>query len=148
MGFLPSTMNGRFVALFRTASTEMSCLRAIIVAVLLSAVLAGAFGAGTASAAVVQARGGGTWIWVGTGAKNYSNHTQWVSYITVMTGSAGACPGKLEAWTSGFYVAQPVCGSTATTWYISRWIPSGNGVCGASLNRYGGRDIACISITV
>lgn len=120
----------------------------VIVSALLAVVVAGGLGASTASAAVVQAQGGGTWIWVGTGGKNYSNRTQWVSYITVMTGTGGACPGRLEAWTWGWYAAQPVCGSSAVTWYISRWIPSGNGVCGASLNRYGGRGIACITIRV
>jgi hypothetical protein len=116
--------------------------------VMLAGVLALALGATPAVADVVQGQFDGTWIWVGTGAKNSSNHTQWVSYITVMTGSGGACPGKLEGWTSGFYAAQQVCGSTAITWYISRWISSGNAVCGASLNRYGGRDVACISIRV
>lgn len=112
------------------------------------AVAGGALGTSTASADVVQAQGDGTWIWVGIGAKNYSNHTQWVSYITVMTGSGGACPGKLEAWTSSFYVSQSVCGSTTVTWYISRWVASGNSVCGASLNRYGGRGVACRTIRV
>jgi hypothetical protein len=120
----------------------------IALAVVLSAMIGGLTSPAIASADVVQAQGGGTWIWVGTGAKNYSNHTQWVSYITVMTGTGGACPGKLEAWTYGWYAAQQVCGQAQTTWYISRWIPSGNAVCGASLNKSGGRDVACISIQV
>jgi hypothetical protein len=71
-----------------------------------------------------------------------------VSYITVMTGSKGACPGKLEAWTYQWYAAKTVCGSYTITWYISKWIRSGNAVCGASRNRYGGRDVACIAIRV
>jgi hypothetical protein len=50
------------------------------------------------SASVVFQVGGGTLIWVGTGAKQ--NHSQWVSYITVETG--GNRPSTLEAWTVGF----------------------------------------------
>jgi hypothetical protein len=119
-----------------------------VLAALLTAALATGLLSTKASAAVVQATGGGTWIWVTTGAKNYSNRTQWVSKVTVLTGSAGACPGKLEAWTYNWYATKAVCGSYAISWFVNRWIPSGNGVCGASLNRYGGRDIACISIRV
>ncbi|MEA2493880.1 MAG: hypothetical protein QOJ29_1791 [Thermoleophilaceae bacterium] len=123
----------------------------------LAGVLFATTGTPTASADVIQSRNGATWIWVGTGAKNYSNHTQWVSYITVMTGSQGTCPSKLEAWTYGFYVAQQVCGPAAVTWYISKWVPTGNNVCGASSwtlwnsvwRRWvNGRDTACISIRV
>jgi hypothetical protein len=110
----------------------------------------------SASADVVQSWNGATHIWVGTGSKNYGNHTQWVSYITVGTGSAGTCPSTQQAWTAGFYAARQVCGPAYTTWYISRWVPSGNYVCGASSwtlwnTFYGwvhGRDVACISIRV
>lgn len=129
-------------------SSRLRNIKVAGVAGLVTALLASGLLTGNASAAVIQGQSGGTWIWVGTGSKNYSNHTQWVSYITVMTGSYGACPGKLEAWTYHWYAAKAVCGSTATTWYISKWVPSGNAVCGASLNRYGGRDVACIAIRV
>jgi hypothetical protein len=142
-------MSGIVLSPSRGAAIKgLSRLRVLVVALVVAGALAGAVGTTAASANVVQAQNSGTWIWVGTGAKNYWNHTQWVSYITVMTGSYGACPGKLEAWTWGWYAAQPVCGSAAITWYISRWIPSGNAVCGASRNKYGGRDVACIGIRV
>jgi len=66
-------------------------------------------------------------IVVNTGAKNYSNHTQWVSSIYVET--PGHCDGgQVEAWTAGWYASTPqVCG--AVFYYINRWVPSGNGVC-------------------
>lgn len=120
-------------------------VRALLVAFALGAALMGVVGTATASADVVQGQSDGTWIWVGTGAKNYTNHTQWVSYVTVYTGSN--CPSKLEAWTSGFYATQTVCGPHAVTWYISRWVASGNAVCGASSNHWG-RGVACIGIRV
>lgn len=122
--------------------------KAAAVATLLAALLATGLLASKASGAVVQGSSGGTWIWVTTGAKNYSNHTQWVSKITVLTGRYGACPGKLEGWTYKWYATKTVCGEYAISWFINRWIPTGNAVCGASQNRYGGRDVACIAIRV
>jgi hypothetical protein len=120
-----------------------------VLAVMLSGVISSVVPPTIASAEnVVQMTGGGTWIWVYTGSKNYSNRTQWVSRITVMTGRGGACPGRLEGWTYGWYASEEVCGQTERTFWISRWIPSGNGVCGASRNIYGGRDVACITIRV
>jgi N-methylhydantoinase B/oxoprolinase/acetone carboxylase alpha subunit len=89
---------------------RISRLRVVVLAKKFAGVIAAGVLPSAASADVVQARGGGTWIWLGTGTKKYSNHTQWVSYITVMTGSGGACPGKLEGWTGGWCTAQPVCG--------------------------------------
>jgi len=98
----------------------------------------------------VTAHGGSTFIWVGTGQKDYTHHTQWVSWITVESG-ASTCPSLYEAWTAGFYASKQMCSPAAITWYISRWVPSGNYVCGAaqvSLNGITERQIACISITV
>ncbi len=107
---------------------------------------AAAFMPSMATAEVVQMWGGSTHIWVGTGGKNYANHTQWVSYITVSTGAF--CPTRAEAWTAGFYAAKVMCGPAFVMWYINRWVPSGNGVCGAASDPPYERQIACITIRV
>ena len=94
--------------------------------------------------------GGSTMIWVGTGAKDYTHHTQWVSWITVESG-ASTCPSLYEAWTYGFYASKQMCSPAAITWYIDRWVPSGNYVCGSAHVRLNGideRQIACIQIKV
>ena len=76
-----------------------------------------------------------------TGAKNYSNHTQWVSAIDVY-GSGGA--QQVQAWTYNFY--QQANAPSARFW-ANRWVPSGNNVCGAVVVQ-GNRQIACIVIRV
>ncbi|HXH26844.1 MAG TPA: hypothetical protein VNG90_03030 [Candidatus Acidoferrum sp.] len=99
---------------------------------------------------VIYAQGGATMIWVNTGAKDYTHHTQWVSRITVESG-ASTCPSLYEAWTAGFYASSVRCSPTAVTWYINRWVPTGNYVCGAAQASNGKiteRQIACIAIRV
>ena len=111
--------------------------------------------AGTARAGQVVGYGpfGMPTIVVDTGAKNYSNHTQWVSSIYVET--PGHCDGgTAEVWTAGFYASRQMCG--ATFFYINRWVGSGNGVCARvwiwAKKAFGGyawmQSVACISITV
>ncbi|GHD52460.1 hypothetical protein GCM10010335_65000 [Streptomyces galbus] len=114
-------------------------------------------GASTASAATVNgcAQGGttmpGTCIWVDTGTKNSSNHTQWVSQITVQA-PRGASSSLLEAWAgngpSG--VAWYRSGNgTYVTWPINQWIKTNSGICGAyTWPGTSDRSIACITITV
>lgn len=86
-----------------------------------------------------------------TGAKNYRNHTQWVSSITILAGTSAAnsygC-GTFEGWTQGFYRRGKYC--EAISWYISRWVSSGNAVCGAFRDIAGKwqRYVACIAIRV
>lgn len=97
----------------------------------------------------VYAYGDRTVVMVMTGSKNYANHTQYVSSITIID-SANACDGgTAEAWTSGYYNKRQMCGGT--TFYPSRWVASGNGVCGShwfyALDRWF-RGIACITIRV
>lgn len=88
---------------------------------------------------------------VQTGAKNYSNHTQWVTGIAILSNTAAndnlGC-GLFEAWTQGFYASSYGCG--AVYYYIERWVSTGNNVCGAftAYNTNWPRSIACISIRV
>jgi hypothetical protein len=126
--------------------TSRRWMLARVAAVLLAVSAAAGIATASASADVVQGWGGPTHIWVGTGGKNYGNHTQWVSYITVSSG--GYCPTTMEAWTAGFYASALRCGPAYVTWYIDRWVPSGNGVCGSSTAGKYGRQIACITIRV
>jgi len=106
------------------------------------------------------------WAWgnpvlmVTTGAKNYSNHTQWVSSITVEDAGSYVCDGgTYEAWAGSVWYASrvpcsPQYGGTmnATTFYVSRWVPSGSGVCGSFWRMYFPnrwfRQIDCITIRV
>jgi hypothetical protein len=99
-----------------------------LVVALSAVVLAASVAATKASASQVVGYGpfGMPTIVVDTGAKNYWNHTQWVSSIYIET--PGHCDGgTAQAWTAGFYAARQMCG--ATFFYINRWVPSGNGVC-------------------
>ena len=104
-----------------------------------------------AQAAEVWAWGGTAIVKVETGAKNYSNRTQWVSAITILSATSSAnsygC-GTFEAWTQNFYARADRCGSVY--FYISRWVSSGNYVCGAfqDIARRWARSIACIAIRV
>ncbi|HVF04300.1 MAG TPA: hypothetical protein VNA20_05635 [Frankiaceae bacterium] len=104
-----------------------------------------------AHAAEVWASGGTVTVKVVTGGKNYSNRTQWVSSITVLTNTSAnnsyGC-GTFEGWTQGFYARVERCDSVH--FYISRWVGSGNYVCGAfqDIDRRWNRSIACIAIRV
>jgi hypothetical protein len=106
------------------------------------------------------------WAWgnpvlmVTTGARNYSNHTQWVSSITVEDPGSAVCDGgTYEAWAGSVWYASrvpcsPQYGGTmnATTFYVDRWVPSGAGVCGSFWRWYSRmgwyRQIDCITIRV
>jgi hypothetical protein len=110
--------------------------------------------AAPASATEVWMSGGTVIIRVVTGDKNYGNHTQWVSSITILSSTAQrnayGC-GTFEAWTQSYYASTPswaYCGGV--TFYISRWVSSGNGVCGAFTDKYHwwARSVACITIRV
>jgi hypothetical protein len=118
--------------------------------------LAGSLASTTAASASVNgcAQGWsqyhGVCIYVTTGGKNTSNHTQWVSQISVQMADA---PGsKIEAWAGNgptgvaWYRSQN--GVTSVTWPINQWIKTKSGICGAYT--YPGtsdRSIACITIT-
>lgn len=121
--------------------------------IVLRALLATAVAMCTIVAAAVPARATVVYGWgsvviaVETGGKNYSNHTQWVGNISVQVGSGRNC-GVFEAWTQGFYARTTACGGAF--WYISRWVGSGNYVCGAFTDFSGryAREITCIGIRV
>lgn len=99
-------------------------------------------------------------VMVDTGAKNYSNHTQWVSSITVEDAGSAVCDGgTYEAWAGSVWYASRVPCSTqhggtmnVTTFYVDRWVPTGSGVCGSFWRWYsrGGwlRLVSCITIRV
>ena len=92
----------------------------------------------------------GTCIWVDTGGKNTSNHTQWVSQITVAA-PYNVPPSTLEAWAgngpTGVAWYHSTYG-TYVTWSVNMWIKSNSGICGAYTYRDGsGRSIVCITIT-
>lgn len=92
----------------------------------------------------------GTCIGVWTGAKNSSNHTQWVDHMTVSAPRAAA-PSKLEAWAgngpTGVAWYRSTSRSVFVTWPIHKWIKTNSGICGAYTYRDGsGRSIACIKI--
>jgi hypothetical protein len=110
--------------------------------------------ASPADASTVYGWGSGTYIAVETGAKNYSNKTQWVSSITIVDGANRCDGGKAEAWVSrpgaiDWYTTRAMCNSTM--FYVSRWVPSGSEVCGSNWFKQGDRwwrGVACIRITV
>jgi hypothetical protein len=107
-----------------------------------------------ASNAAIRANSSSVWAFapeviinVNTGAKDTANHTQLVNYITILPG--GSECGKIEAWTQGWYKSTVAC-TQGITWYINRWVSSGQNVCGAFTDYSGNysRNIACISIRV
>jgi hypothetical protein len=108
-------------------------------------------GAGAAHASSIWASGDPILINVQTGGKNSGNHTQWVSSIYIQVPTAknyGYGCGKFEAWTQNYYVTTQACGSQF--YYISRWVATGNYVCGA-FTPFGTawpRAVACIAIRV
>lgn len=65
---------------------------------------------------------------VNTGAKNYSNHTQWVSSVTVQDPGSGVCDGgTYEAWAGNVWYGSAVPCSPGTggtmngvMFYVSR----------------------------
>ncbi|HVE97802.1 MAG TPA: hypothetical protein VNA12_01330, partial [Mycobacteriales bacterium] len=120
-------------------------------AVMAPALAASLLAATPANAGEVWAHGGTVIIKVVTGDKNYRQRTQWVTSITVMTSTrkenSYGC-GRFEGWTQGFYRAADRCESVH--FYISRWVSSGNHVCGAfqDIDRRWSRSIACITIKV
>jgi hypothetical protein len=138
--------------------------RTRVVAALAGAVLVALTAALVAGAP--SARADTVWSWgnpvlmVITGTKNYSNHTQWVSSITIEDAGSQVCDGgTYEAWAGSVWYASRVPCSTqyggtmnATTFYVDRWVPSGSGVCGAFWRWYsrGGwlRLVSCITIRV
>jgi hypothetical protein len=91
-----------------------------------------------------------TCITVYTASKNFSNHTQYVSQITVNAPTSWAPTGLLEGWAGdgpsgiAWYASQY---TTSHTWTINKWIKTGSGVCGA-YGWPGTRSVACITITV
>ncbi|MGI5238557.1 hypothetical protein [Dactylosporangium sp. CA-139066] len=91
----------------------------------------------------------GTCIWVDTGAKNTTDHTQWVSQIKVQR-PRNASSGFLEAWAgngpTGVAWYQSGNGETKT-WTINKWIKTDSGICGAyTWPGSSDRSIACITI--
>lgn len=93
----------------------------------------------------------GVCISVTTGSKNSSNHTQWVSQITVAMPTSYP-PSKLEAWAgngpTGIAWYQSTSHANSITWSINMWIKNQSGICGAYTYTDGsGRSIACITIS-
>jgi len=91
-----------------------------------------------------------TCIVVYTASKDFTNHTQYVSQITVDAPSSWAPGGLLEAWAGNgptgvaWYASQY---TNHQTWTINKWIKTGSGICGAyGVN--GSRSVACITIKV
>lgn len=103
---------------------------------------------------LVYGWGTGTYIAVDTGAKNFSNHTQWVRTISIIDGANRCDGGTAEAWISrpgvtDWYASRAMCGYT--TFDIYRWVPSGSSVCGSNWfyqDKRWWRGVACIKITV
>jgi hypothetical protein len=130
-------------------------LSALLAAVGVSSVVE----APSASADTVWGYGGAV-IMVTTGGKDYGSQTQWVSSITVVDPGSAVCDGgTYEAWAGSVSYASrvpcsPYAGGTmnAATFYVSRWVPSGSGVCGSFWRWYSRvgwyRQIACITIRV
>ena len=129
--------------------------RSVRVLIAVSAILgATMIAAPPANAASVWAMGNGIIINVQTGSKNYGNHTQWVSSISIQASTSVqyeyGC-GRYEAWTQGFYAsAYEWSGCGGMYWTINRWVGSGNYVCGAftAVDTGWPRTIACIAIRV
>lgn len=88
-------------------------------------------------------------VGVTTGAKNYSNGTQYVSKVVIRTALQ---PSFMEAWIgngpTGVAWYRSKSGVTSATWYPNRWVKNGSGICGAYRHRSGGRSVTCITIRV
>jgi type IV secretory pathway VirB2 component (pilin) len=78
-----------------------------------------------------------------TGGKDYSNHTQWIGSVTASQPDGAA--QFLEIWGDGFYYSGR---DVSKTWSVNRWVRSDSGVCAAHTDRWGVREVACISIEV
>lgn len=85
-----------------------------------------------------------------TGAKNYTNRTQWVGNVRGWGVHPVPTYAKQEIWGDGFYYSTSTVRST--NWSISRnvnrWVRSGTNICSATTYSSGYRVIACIRITV
>jgi hypothetical protein len=105
--------------------------------------------AGPASATGAVYACNGTCIVAYTGAKNASNHTQYVSQLEVDYPSSWSPFGYLEGWAgngpTGVAWYQSATG-TSHLWTINQWIKTGSGVCGA-YNVGGSRSVVCITIS-
>ncbi len=120
---------------------------ALVLAVLAASLTVTVATAVPAHADEVWAPAGATLIKVTTGSKNYGNHTQYVTYVTVLVGSNPdhTC-GKFEAWTQGYYQASKYL--QRGHFFVSRWVSTGNYVGGAftaSSGKYS-REVGCIAI--
>jgi hypothetical protein len=135
----------------RTIKTVIAgCIAALSIG-LASGVATPAFAATVNGCAQGYSQYHGVCIWVVTGSKNTSNHTQWVSQITVQM-SAGYGRSKIEAWAgngpTGVAWDKSQNGVTSVKWSIDKWIKTKSGICGAYTYTDGsGRSIACITIT-
>lgn len=97
----------------------------------------------------VTSVGDGAAVVVQTGAKNYSNHTQYVVGISVLPPANGSWCDTVDAWTQNWYHGQVTGCASGYFFYIQRWVSSGNGVCGRVFDyHYGTWGTACITIRV
>ena len=108
--------------------------------------------------------GAGLTVTAYTGAKNYSNHTQWVGSLYVLDTAGWLCDrgDPTEAWAGSVWYGQATGCSRGDLFTVNRWVPSGSGVCGAywrwkefpgqfpwsahDFKRF--RFVACITISV
>ncbi|HEX6701465.1 MAG TPA: hypothetical protein VF101_12115 [Gaiellaceae bacterium] len=100
---------------------------------------------------LASSAGGWFCVNVVTGGKDYTYHRQWV--VSINMRATSLCQNRWEAWTQNWYVSQYVgCQYWSPTFYINRWVGSGNYVCGRGWkwnDIFGwGYATACIKISV
>ena len=85
------------------------------------------------------------------GAKNFTNHTQWVGWVGSYHFGGQSGIYKLDAWGDGFYFSTAVNPKTvnpAAQWGAQRWVRSGTFICGRAFYTNGLSDTACIAVRV
>lgn len=133
----------------RAKSKRTNRLRILIGLLIALLVAAGIQAAPAAADSWITAFGNGAAVVVETGAKNYSNHTQYVVGISVLPPDNGAWCDTVDAWTQNWYHGQVTGCSNGYWFYIERWVASGNYVCGRVFDyHYGTWGTACIAIRV
>lgn len=121
----------------------------VMIALIALLLVAAGIEAAPASAATVVGITSGSEIVVVTGAKNSSNHTQYVNGIMVVPPNNGAYCDTVDAWTQNWYSGQVTGCSSSYYFAINRWVATGNYVCGRVTEyHYGTTGTACIAIRV
>lgn len=136
------------------ASVTLQCPRrprksARVAIVMIMGLLATLVAASPASADTVTGVASGAAIVVNTGAKNYSNHTQYVYGISVLAPDNGRYCWRIDAWTQNWYSGPSQACGPGQYFYINRWVASGSYVCGRVQEwHYNTTGTACIVIRV